>query len=275
MICRRDAGDELLDKLAIKWSVNLLRIPRGGVNVGDVFVIQKRILHQWDRLADLYQPKLELPIPDRQLVGDMDQIESQSYGADAGFGALQGFLLGLGVPALPLRATIKAARKTRLSLSFSVGNVTRISLLPGEIKREMARRARGSKWRSIEVGRRYVIAHAVWEATSLQIKLDGNSKTVGELSASLTSVANTSVELKATHDSSGTIKYDRHVPIAFGVQVTGIHFENGAPQLRGVPDLTPMQVRHDSGIAGPLAEDLDPGMLIGAKNGSPFVTLAL
>ena len=93
MICRRGTGDTLLDKLAIKWSVNLLRIPREGVNVGDVFVVQQRILHQWDRLVDLYQPKLELPIPDRQLVGDMDQVESQSYEADAGFEALQGFLL--------------------------------------------------------------------------------------------------------------------------------------------------------------------------------------
>ena len=183
-------------------------------------------------------------------------------------------VLGLGVPALPLRATIKAAGKTRVSLSFSVGNVTRTSLLPGEIKREMARRARGSRWGSIEAGRRYVIAHAVWEATSLQIKLDGSSKTVGELSASLTNVASASVGLKAAHDSAGTIKYDRHVPIAFGVQVTGVDFDDGAPQLKGVPDLTPMQVRHGGGIAGPLTEDLEPGILIGAKNGSPFVTLS-
>jgi hypothetical protein len=272
MVCRRGAGDELLDKLAIKWSVNLFRVPRGGVQVGDVFVVQKRTLDQWDRLADLYQPKLELPVPDRQLVGDMDQVESQSYTADAGFEALQGFLQGLGVPALPLRATIKAARKTTVSLSFSVGNVTRTALLPGEIKREMERRSRGSRWGSVEAERRYVVAHAVWEATSLQVKLEGSSQMVGKLSASLTGVANASTGLRATRVSSGTIKYDRNEPIAFGIQVTGVRFEDGFPQLKGAPDLSPMQVRRkDQG--GPPADEPGSGMLIGAKDGSPFVTL--
>lgn len=273
VVCRRGAGDQLLDRLAIKWSVNLLRIPRDGVRVGDVFVVQKRTLNQWDRLEDLYRPKLELPVPDRQLVGDMAQIESQSYEANAGFEALQGFLQGLGVPALPLHAAVKAARKTTVSLSFSVSNVSRVALLPGEIKREMERRARGSRWGSVEMKRQYVVAHAVWEATSLQIKLDGSSKTVGELSASLTNVAHACGGLKATHDSSGTIKYHRHEPIVFGVQVTSVQFDTGIPGLKGVPDLTPMQVRHGGDRGGSSTEELGTGVLIGTENGSPFVTI--
>ena len=273
MVCRRGAGDKLLDQLTIKWSVNLLRIPRDGVRVGDVFVVQKRILDQWDRLENLYRPKLELSIPDRQVVGDMAQVESQSYDANAGFEALQGFLQGLGVPALPLRATIKAARKTTISLSFSVSNVTRVALLPGEIKREMERRSKGSRWGSVDTRRQYVVAHAVWEATSLQIKLDGSSKTVGELSASLTSVASVRGVLKASHDSSGTIKYHRHEPIAFGVQVTAVQFDGEIPQLKSAPDLTPMQVRHDGSPEKSPAENLGTGVLIGARDGSPFVTI--
>jgi len=273
MACRRGAGDRLLDQLAVKWSVNLLRIPRDGVRVGDVFVVQKRTLDQWDRLEDLYRPKLELPVPDRQLVGDLAEVESWGYEANAGFEALQGFLLGLGVPALPLHAAVKAARKTTVTLSFSVSNVSRTALLPGEIKREMERRARGSRWGSVDMKRQYVVAHAVWEATSLQIKLDGSGKTVGELSASLTNVAHASGGLKATHDSSGTIKYRRHEPIVFGVQVTGVGFETGTPQLKGVPDLTPMQVRHGGDGGGSPAEEFGTGVLIGAGNGSPFVSI--
>jgi hypothetical protein len=277
MACRRRAGDELLDKLAVKWSVNLFRIPRGGVHVGDVFVVQKRVLDQWDRLANLYQPKLELPEPDSQPVGDMDQVESQNYAADAGFEALQGFLQGLGVPALPLRATIKAARSTTVSLSFSVGGVTRTALLPGEIKREMERRARGSRWGAVDAKRRYMVAHAVWEATSLQIKLEGGRKVVGELSARLTRVAGGSGKLKAGHDSSGTIKYDHDDPVAFGIQVTGVQFEGGVPLLTGAPDPSPRQVRRsDDASARADEQQVDEqmyGLLIGAKDGSPFVTL--
>ena len=278
MVCRRGAGDDLLDKLAVKWSVNLFRIPRGGIQVGDVFVVQKRILDQWDRLANLYQPKLELPEPDSQPVGDMDQVESQSYAADAGFEALKGFLQGLGVPALPLRATIKAARKTTVSLSFSVGNVTRTALLPGEIKRQMERRAKGSRWGAVDPKRRYMVAHAVWKATSLQIKLEGGRQVVSELSARLTGVAGASGKLKATHDSSGTINYDHDDPIAFGIQVTGVQFEGGVPLLKGAPDLSPMQVRRGTDQEGAPtdeqeADEQEYGLLIGAKDGSPFVTL--
>jgi len=273
MACRRGAGDELLDTLAFKWSVNLLRIPRGGIQVGDVFVVQQRALDHWDRLANLYQPKLELPVPDRWPVGDMEQVESQRYGADVGFEALQGFLQGLGVPALPLRATIKAARKTTVSLSFSVGDVTRTSLLPGEIKREMERRSKGSRWGAVEAKRRYVVAHAVWAARSLQIKLQGDRQVVSELTARLTGVTGVSGGLKATHDSSGSIKYDRDDPIAFGIQVTGVQFEGRVPLLKGAPDLSPMQVRRDIAQASTQADRLEYGLLIGARDGSPFITL--
>jgi hypothetical protein len=277
MTCRRGAGDELLDTLAVKWSVNLFRIPRGGIRVTDVFIAQRRVLDQWDRLAKLYQPKLELPEPDVQPVGDLGQVESQNYGADAGFEALQGFLQGLGVPALPLRATIRAARQTAVSLSFSVGGVTRTALLPGEIKREMERRSKGARWGTVDPKGRYLVAHAVWQATSLQIKLRGNRRVVGDLSARLTGVAGASGKLSATDDSSGTVKYAHDDPITFGIQVTGVRFENGIPLLEGAPDLTPMQVR-GGGTAGAPADGQEPGetargLLIGAKDGSPFVSL--
>jgi hypothetical protein len=273
--CRRGGEDKLLNTLAVKWSVNLLRIPREGVQVGDVFVAQKRILSQWDRLSNLYQPKLVLPEPDEQSVGDMDKVESQRYAADAGFEALQGFLQGLGVPPLPLRATVDAARHTTASLSFTVGGVTRTALLPGEIKREMERRARGAHWGTVDPKRRYLVAHAVWEATSLQIKLQGGREVVSELSGRLTGVAGATGKLKAAHDSSGTIKYHRDDPVAFGIQVTGVHFTDGVPLLEGAPDLSPRQIRGDGG-QGPLdaeADREDYGVLIGAKGGSPFVTL--
>lgn len=273
MVCRRGAGDQLLDKLAVKWSVNLLRIPRGGINVGDVFVVQGRALDQWDRLARLYRPELELPSPDWYAVGDMDEVESQAYDAAAGFEALQGFLQALGVPALPLRAAVKAARGTEVSLSFSVGNVTRTALLPGEIKREMQRRARGARWGTVDPRHQYVVAHAVWDATSLQVRLAGTSKVVTELSARLTGVAGVTTGLTASHDFSGTIRYDRAEPITFGIQVTGVEFEDGVPLLKGAPDLTPRAVREDTGEEPAPADDDRYGLLIGAADGSPFVTV--
>ena len=276
MACSRGAGDDLLDKLAIKWSVNLFRIPRTGVRVGDVFVVQKRFLDQWDRLENLYQPKLELPQPDPQAVGEMDEIQSHSYGADAGFDALQGFLMALGVPALPLRATIDAARRSTASLSFSVGGVTRCALLPGQIKREMEQRASSAHWGSIEPKRRYVVAHAVWKATSLQVRLTGSAETVGGLSAGLIKVASATAGLSATGDGSGTISYDRLEPITFGVQVTGVRFDTGSPQLEGAPESVRWRVRRDGQEEVQeevTASDDTSGVLIGARGGSPFVTL--
>ncbi len=272
MACNRGAGDDLLDKLAIKWSVNLFRIPRTGVRVGDVFVVQKRFLDQWDHLEDLYRPKLELPEPDRQAVGEMDEIQSRSYAADAGFDALQGFLMALGVPALPLRATIDAARRSTVSLSFSVGGVTRFALLPGQIKREMEQRAPGAHWGSIEPKLRYFVAHAVWEATSLQVRLTGSAETVGDLSAGLIKVASATAGLSTARGASGIISYDRREPIAFGIQVTGVRFDAGSPQLEGAQESALRQVRR-AGQEAVTASNDTTGVLIGARGGSPFVTL--
>jgi hypothetical protein len=257
----------------VKWSVNLFRVPRGGVEVGDLFVAEKRTLEQWDRLRDLYRPKLELPTPRPQPVPDMTRVESRSYNANAGFDALEGFLLGLGVPAVPLRAAIKAARTTTVSLSFSVGNVRRTGLLPGEINRQMDRRARGAHWESVDMTRRHFVAHAVWDARSLQVKVEGEAETVSELSASLTRVAKAKVGLTAKRDSSGLIKYDRDEPIVFGIQVTAVRFGDGVPRLDGAVDPGPMQVRRDDGQVALAAEDPTSGTLIGARNGNPFVQL--
>lgn len=276
MVCRRGGEDKLLNELAVKWSVNLLRIPREGIEVGDVFVAQKRVLSQWDRLSNLYKTPLVLPEPDQQAVVDLDKTESQRYAADAGFEALQGFLQALGVPPLPLRATISAARNTNVSLSFRAGGITRSALLPGEIKREMWNRRKAARWGTIDPKRRYLVAHAVWSATSLQIKLEGGRQAVGELSAKLTSVAGASGKLDVTHDSSGTLKYHRDDPLAFGVQVTPVNFKDGFPLLKDAPDLTPWQVLHFAGQATPPPDEETNeqyGLLIGAKDGSPFVTL--
>jgi hypothetical protein len=273
MVCRRGDGDELLDKLAVKWSVNLVRIPRGGIEVGDVFVGNKRILDQWDRLRDLYRPKLELPRPKPRPVPDMARVESKSYNANAGFEALEGFLQGLGVPAVPLRAAIKAARTATVSLSFSVGNVRRTGLLPGEINREMNRRAKGAHWESVDMTQRHYVAHAVWDARSLQVKVEGEAKTVSELSASLTKVAKATAGLTTKRDSSGLISYDRDQPIVFGLQVTAVRFDGGVPTLDGAVDPGPMQVRRGDSPAGLETEDPASGTLIGARNGNPFVQL--
>ena len=273
MVCRRGDGDELLDKLAVKWSVNLFRVPRGGIEVGDVFVANKRTLEQWDRLRDLYRPELELPRPKPRPAPDMARVESKSYNANAGFEALEGFLQGLGVPAVPLRAAIKAARTATVSLSFSVGNVRRTGLLPGEINREMNRRAKGAHWESVDMTRRHYVAHAVWDAKSLQVKVEGEAKTVSELSASLTKVAKATAGLTTKRDSSGLINYDRDQPIVFGLQVTAVRFDDGVPRLDGAVDPGPMQVRRGNGQVALPAEDPTSGTLIGARNGNPFVQL--
>ena len=235
-------------------------------------MVNKRILDQWDRLRDLYRPKLELPTPRPQPVPDMARVESKSYNANAGFEALEGFLQGLGVPAVPLGAAIKAAREATVSLSFSVANVRRTGLLPGEINREMNRRAKGAHWESVDMRRRHYVAHAVWDAKSLKVKIEGETKTVGELSASLTRVAKATVGLTTKSDSSGLISYDRDQSIVFGLQVTAVRFDDGVPGLDGAVDPGPKQTR-GSGQVALAAEDVTSGTLIGVRNGNPFVHL--
>jgi hypothetical protein len=58
--------------------------------------------------------------------------------------------------------------------------------------------------------------------------------------------------------------------------VTRVHFEEGFPLLKDAPDLTPWQVLHSTGAAtAPAGVETNEqyGLLIGAKGGSPFVTL--
>jgi hypothetical protein len=276
MACRRGSGDDLLDALSVKWSVNLFRVPRTGIEVGDLFVVQKRYLDPWDRLTALYQPPLELPRSKPQEMGDMDGAESNIYAANVGFDALEGFLLGLGVPAVPLKASIGAARDSDATISFRVASVRSRSLLPGEIKREMDVRWRTFRLGSLDAQRKYVVAHAVWEAKTLQINLDGRKETVGRLSASLTKLASGTTGVHAEKISAGQIRYARDKFVTFGIQVTRLSLVGEKLTLEGVPDLSPMRVRL-GGVNSPAdksaLEKPDPGrsVLIGRSSGSPFV----
>jgi hypothetical protein len=137
----------------------------------------------------------------------------------------------------------------------------------------MEHRKKGARWGAVDMRRRYVVAHAVWEATSLQVKIAGRGKMVSELSASLANVARGSVSLKTSQSSVGTIKYEREKPIAFGIQVTGIHFEDRIPRLEGAQELRPMLVRSGQQSVEPSAEDPGSGMLLGSPRGNPFVIL--
>ena len=58
-----------------------------------------------------------------------------------------------------------------------------------------------------------------------------------------------------------------------GLQVTAMRFDNGVPGLDGAVDPGPMQVRGSSDDLSVATEDPMAGMLIGARNGSPFIQL--
>jgi hypothetical protein len=277
MVCRRDNGDKLLCALALKWSVNLFRVPRPGIDVADVFVLNKRDLDQWKSLADLYGEDFQLPNPKSGIVGEMQGVESKSYGARAGFEALEGLLAGLGVP-VPMRAGLKAARNSDAELSFRVGQVKRTGLLPGTIRDEMEAQQRSYKRGGLDPGRRYVVAHAVWEAKELVVKLAGNKRTTADLTARLVALADGLVGTTAERDSSGWIRYRKRNYIAFGIQVTAVRFDDGGGlHLEGAPDPTPRLVRLAPEVAKASADEdrreERSGLLIGLDSGSPFVTV--
>lgn len=87
----------------------------------------------------------------------------------------------------------------------SDGAAVTAALTSGTFRRKYARRCALAACQStgaVDPKRRYMVAHAVWKATSLQIKLAGGRRVVSALSARLTGVAGGSGRLKATHDSS-------------------------------------------------------------------------
>jgi hypothetical protein len=74
------------------------------------------------------------------------------------------------------------------------------------------------------------------DAKSLEIKVEGEAKTVSELSASLTKVAKGTAGITAKRNSSGLIKYERDEPIVFGLQVTAVRLDDGVPVLDEAAD---------------------------------------
>jgi len=150
--------------------------------------------------------------------------------------------------------------------------------MPGTIRDEMEAQQSSYKRGGLDPGRRYVVAHAVWDAKELEVKLAGNKRTTADLSARLVALADGLVGTTAERDSSGWIRYRKRNYIAFGIQVTAVRFDGGGGlHLEGAPDPTPRLVRLAPEVAEASADEdrreERSGLLIGLDSGSPFVTV--
>src|SRR5262249_29588925 len=113
-MCRRSDKDKdpLVRLLTDSYRLNILRVPRAGINVGDLLLCDSGALRNRGGSASFSDPPLELPVSRNEPLAPVSREASRAISGRVAVNPLAAFLAALGVPAITaLTAELHAARK--------------------------------------------------------------------------------------------------------------------------------------------------------------------
>src|SRR4051812_34524527 len=130
-MCKRTTRDPLVRTFLDEYGLNLLRIPREGADCGDLYVREGGRVSAPGRLAELLEPKLELPSVQRgETLASLRGQFSDRVDLDAGLGLLQSFFAAVGAGGVVDNVKAGYKRSRGRALRFCFPQATRDSVDP-------------------------------------------------------------------------------------------------------------------------------------------------
>ena len=235
-MCRRSEKDPLIRLLTDRYRLNILRVPRGGIDVGDLLVNDSGSLRHLGAFARFFDPPLKLPDPSSAPLAPVNAEVSRAISGKLAANPLAAFLTALGLSGITsLSAKLQTARK--LHVTFQVSGATLESIDVVDLGNELAGRVLRSDSALYRAGRKFFVAHAVARATGLIFGFEANGDTGAELAAGIMQVAKVSGSVRIQRESAAQISVTgSDPPLTFGLAALPLTEEPG-PQRQLKLDL--------------------------------------
>jgi hypothetical protein len=136
-MCKRSTPDPLVRTFLDRYNLNLLPLPRSGIECCDLFrrADDGRVSTEF-ALGNVVTPDLgELKLDLGEHLGALEGTLSHGRDLDFGLGLLGGFLAALGAPGVLNRVGTQYRRSRTQSLAFEFREATRDSVDPGAWQR--------------------------------------------------------------------------------------------------------------------------------------------
>jgi hypothetical protein len=268
-MCKRSDPDPLVRLLTDRYKLNILRVPRQEMAVGDLLVRDGRDLRRVGSIRSFFDPPLELPEVEPAALAEYAGQQSSSLSAEVAATPLAGFLAALGATGLSaLGAKLKGARDVRVAFRISDATLESMDLVDfgNEINQRVLRQDNGL----YREGRAFFAAHAVARASGMTMVFERSGQAAAELTAEVVQLVEAGGAVKVTRESSGSVTVSGGQPLAFGIGVVQLTPDGDLLRLDLPERLRP--VRRKATAAEGTADEL-PNVLFAPADGEVLVDI--
>lgn len=241
-MCKRSTDDPLVRAFLDDYGLNLLRVPREGVECGDLYVRVNGALTAPGAARELLEPALELPPVTRgERLADISGTLSNGFQLDVGLGLLDGFFAALGAGGVinETRAGYRRSRGT--TLRFRFGEATRDSVDPLALGSALSGKRFKGDHPFVTRGSEYFVVGAVVRTPAISIALEGSRSRALDLEAGVLAVVNGQSAVSAIREREGEVTYRGAPPLAIGIETYEVRYDerqgrlNMRPSTRALP----------------------------------------
>jgi len=242
-MCKRSDDDPLIRALTDRYRLNILRLPRRGVDVGEVLIRDGADLRCAGPVSRLFTPPLDLPPVRTVALPDVDGTTSARRSAHAAAAPLTGLLAALGIAGSSASASLSGARDVTVTYRLAGARYRSTDLLT--LADELAARVPLPDHALLRPGREFFIAHAIAQATGITATFAASTDRAGKLAAELATVIKADGSVEVTSDHEGRLVVAGAQPVTFGLAVVRLIARGDdlridpAPRPRAVRDIRP------------------------------------
>jgi hypothetical protein len=264
-VCKRSDDDPLIRTLTDRYRLNILRLPRRGVDVGEVLIREGTDLRCAGQISRLFNPPLDVPPTETVTLPDVDGMASARRSASTSAAPLTGLLTALGLGTSSASASLRAARDVTVAYRLTGARYRSTDLLA--LADELAARVPLLDHPLLRRGQEFYVAHAIAEATGITATFASSTDRAAKLAMELATTIKTDGSIEVTGDHHGRLVVAGSEPVTFGLAVVRLRAD--ADDLRIDPAPRPRAVR---GITR-VAED-SPSVLLGGPDADALIEVS-
>jgi hypothetical protein len=230
-VCKRSDDDLLVRALTDRYKLNILRLPRRGVRVGELLIREEKDLRAVGSIRKLFDPELDIAPPEPVALPDIDAVTSARRSAHAAAQPLTGLLTALGLAGVSsVEGSLRAARDVSIAYSLIGTRFRRTDLVT--LGDELARRELRRDNALYQPGREFYAVYGVAEATGIKVAFSTGTDRAASFAVELAALIKADASAAASTDHSGNLVITSPEPVTFGLAAVQLNLDGSRPSFK-------------------------------------------
>jgi hypothetical protein len=219
-----------------RYKVNLLSVPREHAACGDIYLRRDGQVSSAINVVELLDPPVQLPPrSERERLADLAGSLSDGVSLSIGLGLLEAFLAAIGAAAVVGELSLGYEQTRTARLRFRFADATRDSIEPGSLGTALEGRRFRPGHPLVQPGNEYFVTAAVIRSPSISVVAEDTSTRRVQLGAQVVATIDAHARVTAERSSEGEITYRGDIPLAIGIELYRLRYDEEQRKLSMYP----------------------------------------